>query len=61
VFLLRVLVVGGFIFLAVSLVLYAFTKDRRYLQFAKFTGKFVAIIAASILLFFLFERLVLVL
>jgi hypothetical protein len=59
--LLRILVVGGVILLAVSLLLFAFTKDRRYLQFAKLTGKFVVIIAASILLFFLFERLVLVL
>jgi hypothetical protein len=59
--LLRILVVGGLILLAVSGLLYAFTKDRRYLQFLKVGAKFVAILVAAILLFMLFERLVLVL
>lgn len=60
-FLLRVLVVGGVIFLAVSLLMWAFTKDRRYLHVSKLIAKFVLIIAASIVLFLLFERMVLVL
>lgn len=59
--LLRILVVAGIVLLGVSMVVFAFTKDRRYLQFAKFVGKMVLILAASILLFLLFERLVLVL
>ncbi len=59
--LLRILVVGGLIVLAMSGLLYAFTKDKRYLQFMKYTGKFVFVIFAAIMLFMLFERLVLVL
>jgi hypothetical protein len=58
--LLRILVVGGLILLAVSGVMYAFTKDRRYLQFLKTGGKFVFVLVLSILLFMLFERLVLI-
>jgi hypothetical protein len=58
--LLRFLVVGGLILLALSGVMYAFTKDKRYLQFLKVAGKFVFVLVLSILLFMLFERLVLV-
>jgi hypothetical protein len=60
-FLLRFLVVGGLILLAVSGVMYAFTREPRYLQFVKVVGKFVLVLALAILLFMLFERLVMVL
>jgi hypothetical protein len=60
-FLLRFLVVGGLILLAVAGVMYAFTRDRRYFQFVKVVGKFVLVLVLAILLFMLFERLVMVL
>jgi hypothetical protein len=56
-FLLRLLVVGGIIGMAVCALLYFATKDRRYLNFLKMGGKFVFVIAASIMLFLVFERL----
>jgi hypothetical protein len=57
--LLRFLVVGGLIVLAMSGLMYAFTKDRRYLQFLVVGAKFVFTLVAAILLFMVFERLVL--
>jgi hypothetical protein len=57
--LLRFLVVGGLIVLAMSGLMYAFTKDRRYLQLLVVGAKFVFTLVAAILLFMVFERLVL--
>ncbi len=57
---LRFLVVGGLILLAVTGVMYAVTKDLRYLQFVKVAGKFVLVLVLAILLFMLFERLVMI-
>jgi hypothetical protein len=59
-FVLRFLVVGGLILLAISGLMYAFTKDVRYFQFLKVAGKFVIVLVLAILLFMLFERLVMV-
>jgi hypothetical protein len=40
--------------------LYLFTKDRRYLRFIVQVVKFTIYLLAGVLLFFLFERLVMV-
>ncbi|MCC7325909.1 MAG: hypothetical protein IT521_03785 [Burkholderiales bacterium] len=39
--------------------LYLFKRDRRYLHFIVLVGKFTIYLLAGVLLFFLFERLVL--
>ena len=41
-----------------SALLYLFTKDRRYLRFVVQVVKFTIYLLAGVLLFFLFERLV---
>ena len=40
--------------------LYLFTKDRRYLRFIVQVVKFTIYLLAGVLLFFLFERLVMI-
>jgi len=44
--------------IAVALVLYMFSRDRRYLRFIGQTMKFTVLILAVGLIFFAFERLV---
>lgn len=44
--------------MAVSAVMYLFTKDRRYLRFIWQVVKFTLIILAVVLIFFAFERIV---
>ena len=44
--------------IAVALVLYMFSRDRRYLRFIGQTMKFTVLILAVVLIFFAFERLV---
>ena len=44
--------------IAVSAVLYLFSRDRRYLRFIGQVLKFTILILAIVLIFFAFERLV---
>lgn len=44
--------------MAVSGVMYIFTKDRRYLRFVWQVVKFTIVILAVVLIFFAFERIV---
>ena len=44
--------------LAVAVVLYMFSRDRRYLRFMWQTVKLTVLILAIVLIFFAFERLV---
>ena len=44
--------------IAVSALLYLYTKDRRYLRFIGQVLKFALVILAVILIFFAFERIV---
>ena len=44
--------------MAVSGVMYIFTKDRRYLRFIWQVVKFTIVILAVVLIFFAFERIV---
>ena len=44
--------------IAVSAVMYLFTRDRRYLRFIWQTVKFTLVILAVVLIFFAFERIV---
>ena len=44
--------------IAVSAVMYLFSKDRRYLRFIWQVIKFTIVILAVVLIFFAFERLV---
>ena len=44
--------------IAVSAVMYLFSKDRRYLRFIWQVVKFTVVILAVVLIFFAFERLV---
>ena len=44
--------------IAVSAVMYLFTRDRRYLRFIWQVVKFTLVILAVVLIFFAFERLV---
>ena len=44
--------------MAVSGVMYLFTKDRRYLRFVGQVVKFTIVILAVVLIFFAFERIV---
>ena len=44
--------------IAVALVLYMFSRDRRYLRFIGQTMKFTVLILAVVLILFAFERLV---
>ena len=58
------LIVRLLLFLSVGTIvaaglLYLFTRDRRYLRFVVLVGKFTIYLLAGVLLFFLFERLVL--
>jgi hypothetical protein len=59
-----VLIVRLLLFLAIGTIvtaalLYLFTRDRRYLRFIVQVAKFTIYLLAGVLLFFLFERLVL--
>jgi len=45
--------------IVVAAALYAFKKDRRYLRFIVQVAKITIYLLAGVLLFFLFERLVL--
>ena len=56
--LLLVLALGAIV---VAGLLYAFTRDRRYLRFLVQVAKFTIYLLAGVLLFFLFERLVVML
>jgi hypothetical protein len=58
------LIVRLLLFLAIGAIvasglLYLFTRDRRYLRFIVQVAKFTIYLLAGVLLFFLFERLVL--
>jgi len=53
--LLLVLALGAIV---VAGLLYAFTRDRRYLRFLVQVAKFTIWLLAGVLLFYLFERLV---
>ena len=53
--LLLVLALGAIV---VAGLLYAFTRDRRYLRFLVTVAKFTIWLLAGVMLFFLFERLV---
>ncbi|MEO8508392.1 MAG: hypothetical protein ABI593_12255 [Betaproteobacteria bacterium] len=58
------LIVRLLLFLAIGAIvasglLYLFTRDRRYLRFIVLVAKFTIYLLAGVLLFFLFERLVL--
>lgn len=58
------LIVRLLLFLSVGAIvaaglLYLFTRDRRYLRFIVLVAKFTIYLLAGVLLFFLFERLVL--
>ena len=44
--------------MAISGVMYIFTKDRRYLRFIWQVVKFTLVILAVVLIFFAFERIV---
>jgi len=44
--------------IAVSAVVYLFTRDRRYLRFIWQVVKFTLVILAVVLIFFAFERIV---
>ena len=44
--------------MAISGVMYIFTKDRRYLRFIWQVVKFTIVILAVVLIFFAFERIV---
>ena len=44
--------------IAVSAVMYLFSKDRRYLRFIWQVVKFTVVILAVVLVFFAFERIV---
>ena len=44
--------------IVVAALLYLFTKDRRYLRFVVLVVKFTIYLLAGVLLFLLFERLV---
>ena len=45
--------------IAVALVLYLFKKDRRYLRFIGQVVKFTIFLLAGVMVFYLFERLLL--
>jgi hypothetical protein len=60
------LIVRLLLFLAIAAIVgaglfYVFTRDRRYLRFIVQVGKFTIYLLAGVMLFFLFERLVLML
>jgi len=61
-----VLIVRLLLFIAIATIVvaglfYVFTRDRRYLRFLVQVAKFTIYLLAGILLFFLFERLVIML
>lgn len=56
--LVRLLLVLAIGCIVVAGLLYAFTRDRRYLRFLVQVVKFTVWLLAGVLLFFLFERLV---
>lgn len=60
------LIVRLLLFIAIAAIvaaglLYLFTRDRRYLRFIVQVAKFTIYLLAGVMLFFLFERLVLIL
>jgi hypothetical protein len=60
------LIVRLLLFLAIATIVgaglfYTFTRDRRYLRFIVQVAKFTIYLLAGVLLFFLFERLILIL
>lgn len=60
------LIVRLLLFIAIATIVvaglfYVFTRDRRYLRFLVQVAKFTIYLLAGILLFFLFERLVIML
>jgi hypothetical protein len=58
VILVRLLLFLALAAMAVSGVMYLFTKDRRYLRFIGQVVKFTIVILAVVLIFFAFERIV---
>jgi len=58
VILVRLLLFLSLAAIAVSALLYLYTKDRRYLRFIGQVLKFALVILAVILIFFAFERIV---
>jgi hypothetical protein len=58
VILVRLLLFLALAAMAVSAVMYLFTKDRRYLRFIWQVVKFTLVILAVVLIFYAFERLV---
>ena len=58
VILVRLLLFLALAAIAVSAVLYLFSRDRRYLRFIWQVVKFTVVILAVVMIFFAFERLV---
>jgi hypothetical protein len=58
VILVRLLLFLSLAAIAVSVLLYLYSKDRRYLRFVGQVLKFTLVIFAVILIFFAFERIV---
>jgi hypothetical protein len=58
VILVRLLLFLALAAIAVSAVMYLFTRDRRYLRFIWQVVKFTLVILAVVLIFFAFERIV---
>jgi hypothetical protein len=58
VILVRLLLFLALAAMAISGVMYIFTKDRRYLRFIWQVVKFTIVILAVVLIFFAFERIV---
>jgi hypothetical protein len=58
VILVRLLLFLALAAMAISGVMYIFTKDRRYLRFIWQVVKFTLVILAVVLIFFAFERIV---
>ena len=56
--LVRLLLFFALAAIAVAGVLYLYSRDRRYLRFIGQTVKFTILIAAVVLVFFAFERIV---
>ena len=54
----RVLLILALAAVAVSGILYLFTRDRRYLRFIVKVFKYTIFLLAAVMLYFVFERLV---
>ena len=57
----RLLLVLGLAAIAVAFLLYVFTRDRRYLRFIGQVVKILVLALAGVLIFFAFERVLIML